>query len=292
MNALVIGAGGFLGRALVNELRRRGDTVAECSSSRPGGIDPQSGLLPRDFTVPRGTHSVYYLSQSPALKTQPPRHEHILAVSVVSAIHAARAARDAGVRQFFYASTGNVYAPSFAPLRESDAVRRDNWYSMAKVHAEEALMLLRPGLEVTSLRLFGLYGPGQSGRLVANLAETVRAGRTVMIEPNPHDPQDDGGLRLSLCHVRDAAAVLASLTGCEAPRWLNVASRDVCSIRTIARALGEALGVAVAFQTSSQPRAFDLIADTGVLQRLLAPRFERFEDGVQELMSAAPETAG
>jgi nucleoside-diphosphate-sugar epimerase len=266
--------------------------VAECSSARAGGIDPATGLLPRDFTVPRDVRSVYYLAQSPALKGEPPRYEHLLAVNVVSALHAARAAREAGVRQFFYASTGNVYAPSFVPLRESDPVRRDNWYSLAKVQAEEALLLLGHGLEVTSLRLFGLYGPGQSGRLVPNLAEAVRARRAVTIEPNPHDAQDDGGLRLSLCHVRDAAAVLASLTECEVPRFLNVASGEACSVRAIACAIGEALGVAPAFETSPRPRAFDLIADTAVLERLLAPRFARFRDGVPELLGAVPARAG
>lgn len=285
-----MGAGGFLGRALVAEFHRRGIPVAECSSARPGGIDPASGLLPRDFTVPRGTRSVYYLSQSPALTTEPPRYEHLLAVNVVSALHAARAAREAGARQFFYASTGNVYAPSFAALRETDTVRRNNWYSLAKVHAEEALVLLPPGLEVTRLRLFGLYGPGQSGRLVPNLAHAVRVGRPVIIEPNPHDPEDDGGLRLSLCHVRDAASVLASLAQCEAPPYLNVASGQTCSVRAIASAIGAALGTAVAFETAPRPRTFDLIADTAVLQRLLAHRFERFEDSVQELLDAAHGT--
>jgi len=160
------------------------------------------------------------------------------------------------------------------------------------VQAEESLQLLAPGLEVTSLRLFGLYGPGQSGRLVPNLAEAVRAGRAVVIEPNPHEAQDDGGLRLSLCHVRDAASILASLAGIEAPRYLNVASSEARSVRTIACAIGEALGSAVAFETSPRPRAFDLIADTALLQGLLEPRFERFEDGVKELLGAAPETAG
>jgi nucleoside-diphosphate-sugar epimerase len=283
MRALVIGAGGFLGRALVAELARRGDTVTACSSTRSGGIDPQTGLLPPDFDVPRGTEAVYYLSQSPALKAEPPRVEHVLAVSVVSALHAARLACQAGVRQFFYASTGNVYALSFAPLRESDPVRRDNWYSLAKVQAEEALMMLRPSLGVTSTRLFGLYGAGQSGRLLPNLAAAIRAGRPVVIEPNPHDPADDGGLRLSLCHVRDAACVLASLASCEAPPFLNVASGETLSIRELACAIARAIGEPVSFEAAPQPRAFDLIADTSLLQRLLAPRFTRFEDALPEL---------
>jgi hypothetical protein len=71
-----------------------------------------------------------------------------------------------------------------------------------------------------------------------------------------------------------------------------VASNEVYSVRAIARALGRALDAPVAFEPAARPRAFDLIADTTLLQRLLAPRFERFEDAVREIVSATPGTAG
>ncbi len=94
-------------------------------------------------------------------------------VNVHSAVAIAEHARRAGAKRFVYASTGNVYAAGFAPFSEAAPVRRDDWYALSKVHAEEALALFRPQLDVVIARLFGVYGPGQKGRLVPNLLASV-----------------------------------------------------------------------------------------------------------------------
>lgn len=282
MRACVIGSGGFIGRALVRTLRSDGCEVAECSSRAPGGIDAQTGLLPSRFRIAEGTEVVYYLAQSDGLRRNPPRVDHLLTVNGASAAHVAALARDAGAGKFIYASTGNVYAPSFRALREADPVRRDNWYSLSKMHGEEAVALAGDGMRTTSARLFGVYGRGQRARLVPKLAASIGSGTPIRLDPHPEHPADQGGLRISLCHVEDVARILAALAHLNCPPVLNVAAPEVLSIRDIAVALGKNLGREPYFEMTGCPRSFDLIADTSALRQLVRYEFIPFAKGIED----------
>lgn len=287
MSALVVGAGGFVGRRLCAELARTRVRVAAASSQAGTGLDPASGALRPDFAIPEGTSVVYYLAASPAHRGGADTAAHVFAVNALGAVAVASRAAAVGVRRFVYASTGNVYAPSFAPLPESAPVRRDDWYALSKVHAEEALALFRPKMEIVIARLFGVYGPGQSGRLVPNLVESVRLGRTVTVQRNPRDPNDVGGLRISLCHVDDVAAIMARLGVEGGPPCVNVASDEVVSVRRIAETAGALLGREPVIATTDAPRAFDLVADTTLLARTLRHSFVPFAAGLEATVRAA-----
>lgn len=282
MKACVVGSKGFIGSSLVRALRDGGAEVLELSSSQPGGIDASSGLLPPGFRFPSGTDVVFYLAQSDALRDVLPRVDHLLTVNAATAGRAAMLAADVGARKFIYASTGNVYAPSFRPLRETDPIRRDNWYALSKIHGEEAAALAAGRMSVTSARLFGVYGPGQSGRLVPNLAASILAGKPIRLEPNPEDPRDDGGLRLSLCHVHDVASMLIEIAAVDCPPCLNVAGPDVLSIREIAGTLGAILEREPRFERGAHARRWDLIADMTLHDRHISHRCIPFNRGIAE----------
>lgn len=292
MKVLVIGSGGYIGGYLAAHLRESGQEI-HLSSSRDGsGIDPVTGLLPEGFSVPEGTASVIYLAQSPHAARAPERADHLLAVNVLSAVRAAAVALAAGARRFVYASTGNVYAPSFKPLGENSPLRRDNWYSLSKVQAEEALALFRPRLETISARLFGIYGPGQADRLIPRLVRAVLDGKQITVEPNPTDKDDKDGLRLSLCHVRDAARILGALAEAGGPLQINVASGEVLSIRAIAQGVSGSCGRAPDLTLGAKSRQSDLVADTTVLRQTLAPAFIPFAEGIAEVVDHARASAG
>lgn len=103
-----------------------------------------------------------FLVQSPFNHKKPANINYLLNVNIISAMKAGEYARKSGVKRFLYASTGNVYAPSFAPLREDSTLRRDNWYSLSKIDAEESLTFFQDQLKITVVMLFGVYGPGQT----------------------------------------------------------------------------------------------------------------------------------
>lgn len=247
-------------------------------------MDPETGVFPPQLAIPQGTNTVFFLAQSPRYRAVHDRPTHVLEVNTVSPVHVATVAARAGVTRFIYASTGSVYAPGFAACAETAALRRDAWYELSKVHAEEALALFRDQLDVTAVRLFGVYGPGQSGRLVPTLASSVASGKPIIIEQNPMDASDLDGLRISLCYVDDAVRILAALQSCQQTPVINVAGPEVLNIRQMAMAIGKAMGCTPSFEVTSRARAGDLVANIDLLKRLLQPNFTPFEVGLRQTL--------
>jgi nucleoside-diphosphate-sugar epimerase len=286
MTTLVIGSTGYMGRHLMAGLAAAGLPAAGASSSDGTGIHPDTGLLPDSFAVPAGTGAVVYMAQSPRYR-DPEQASHVLAVNVVSAVRAAVAARKAGVRRFVYVSTGTVYAPSFEPLTESAPVRGADWYSLSKIQGEQAIQMFRDDMDVHVVRPFGVYGPGQTGRLVPNLMASIQEGRTITLQGRRDDPSDADGLRISLCHVDDATRILIHLIQHGGPACLNLAGEQAASIRTLATLLGELLGRPPVLAAATALRNFDLVADIGLLRQSQPMVFTPLRQGLATLMDKA-----
>jgi len=287
MKVLVFGSRGFLGAFVTKCATNAGLEVEEVSSSLGNGLDPGTGLLRNEFEISSDTNAIIYLSQSPHSNEGAEGVAHALAVNAFAPVQVATAAATAGVARFIYVSTGTVYAPSFSPLAESSPLRRDALYALSKVHAEESLALLRHRLNITVVRPFALYGPGQSNRLVPKMVESITSGHKVILQPhsaglpNP----EEGGLRISLCHVEDAAEALLSLAVNNAPFCVNLASPGALSIKEIAQCLGEQMGKAPEFSLDTQSRTHDLVADTTLLSACCPVRFRSFREGVGSLFN-------
>lgn len=284
MRLVIFGAGGYIGRRLADKFRQMGVDVICYSSASSEAFDIKTGILSDNVTIPPGTDCVIYLSQSPFYRQMPEMASHLWGVNVVSAIKAAELARHAGTLHFIYASTGNVYSFSFSPLREDDPVRRNDWYALSKVHAEEVLALYGKDMAVSIARIFGVYGPGQTDKLVPNLIRSVRSGVPVKLAPSIGNDQDGGGLKISLCYIDDALDIFSGMLGRPGAGIVNVAGPEVLSIRDIAQSIGAGLGMENKFEVSDQPRTFDLIADTTKLINLFSLTFTPFAEGIRRTL--------
>src|SRR5262249_1487843 len=117
-----------------------------------------------------------------------------------------RAARDAGVRRFLFASSCSMYGASGTDdtLGEDAPLRPLTPYAESKVRAEEGLFgLVGPEFAVTSLRNATVYGVSTGLRLdvvLNNLAAwSHTTGRIRLLS--------DGSAWRPLVHVRDVAKV-------------------------------------------------------------------------------------
>ncbi len=288
MRLMIVGANGYLGAAFRQAAMAAGAEVAAVSSRDGSGLDPVTGMLGAGFAIPAGTDTVVYLAQSPHYRDLPRHAAHLLTVNSVSAVAIARLAAEAGVRRFLYASTGSVYAPSFAPLHEASPLRESAWYPLSKIFGEKALALFRPAMDVCALRIFGIYGPSQSDKLVPNLMQRLRSGEPVSIQGNPEHPDDTGGLRVSLCHVDDACDILLQLLALEGglPPVLNLGGGEAIDLRTLATMLAQRLGVGVEFVGGNSAREGDLICDDSLLQSLVETRFTSLARGLDDVVGA------
>lgn len=292
MRLTIVGAGGYLGRAVSRAAQRAGHEVTAASSRDGTGIDPVTGLLGEGFRIPSGTDAVLYLAQSPFYKDVPRHASHLMTVNAVAAVEAARRATVAGVRRFLYASTGSVYIPSFEPLSERSPLLETAWYPLSKIQAERALSLFRPTLNVCALRIFGIYGPTQTDKLVPNLMQRLRAGEDISLQPRSRDDTEDPGLRISLCHVDDVCSVILDLLALDMalPAAINLGA-DAIDIRTLALALAERLGVMPRFVRAAAPRGGDLVCDGRLLESLVRPKFRSLPSGLDDVVGVARESA-
>jgi UDP-glucose 4-epimerase len=287
LRVLIIGSGGFIGENLHEYLRWEGISALGVTSGDGSGINPKTGLLPDDFSIPTMVDAVFYLAQSPYYRQADMNIQHLWNVNVISAARAADISRRANVKRFIYASTGNVYKPIFFPMGEDSLLNRDDYYSLSKIHAEEILRSFKHDISITVLRLFGIYGPGQRDKIIPNLIKAVLQKDEVYIEKNPLHPYDYNGLQVSFCHIDDLLRIFARLLYLDTPPVLNIGGEKAISIREVAISIASFLGKEVSFRILDRNREGDLIADISLLKKVLSPQFTSFHQGLTKTLEFA-----
>jgi len=298
MKAAVVGAAGFLGRALCRRLLDCAWDVTGYDlappENLPAGLSFQRlDVLADAPTFAPGTDAVFYLAQSPFYRDFPESADHLFGVNTYGAIKAARAACGANARLFCYTSTGNAYAPSLEALAETHPVRRDDPYALSKVAAEEAVRLFASRMPVSVLRLFGLFGPGQTRMLPATLLARLRAGQEISLEPAEGEGDSTEGLTISFTFVDDAARVMEELAqralrAGRLPAVLNVAPPEPVSLRRFAEEMGGVIGIEPRFVRARRTRTQNLIADVRLLDSVLRPVWTPFKRAMARSFAQEP----
>jgi nucleoside-diphosphate-sugar epimerase len=284
MHILIVGSGGYIGQNLARKLTNLGANVIEHTSSFPGLFEPTSGIVTDSFSILNGTDCIIYLSQSPYYRQLPDKLEHLWGINTLSPIKIANLARKSGVKKFIYASTGNVYTPSFLPLSETDPIRRDDWYSLSKIQAEECLLNFSADLEVVCTRIFGVYGPNQTDKLIPNLINAIKSELPVNLHPQPNANQY--GLNISLCYIDDLCDIFTSIatSQVEISGVINVAGNEVINIGDIATEIGSLLNINPIINYSEAPRKLDLISNNSKLINRYNPIFTPFVTGIKKTL--------
>jgi nucleoside-diphosphate-sugar epimerase len=288
---LLTGASGFLGQAAMRSWTALGHDVVAVrrqpdSAAGPAVVwDMSTPPTLEDF--PSGIDAIVHMAQSRAYRDFPRDNAEMVRVNVVGLQALLDLGAALGVRRFCLISSGNVYEP-YVRLDEDAPLAPPGYLGASKLAAE---ILARPyeGLfDLTILRLFQPYGPGQTGRLIPDLIRRVREGVPITVA------QDGEGMRISPTYVDDVnAVVLDALT----QGWrgtFNVASPEALSIRQMGEAIARALGVQPAYGVGHTPS----VAVVPRLDRLAAmtslSRFRSFEEGIRQTLglTAVAEVAG
>ena len=220
MKVLVTGHHGYIGSVLAPVLQGLGHDVAGLDTFYYRGCDfgPDGAAVPslacdvRDVTAEHleGFEAIVHLA---ALSNDPLGDfapELTYDINLGGTLAIARAARDAGVRRFVFASSCSMYGASGtdALLDESSPLKPLTPYAESKVRAEEQLHELNsPDFCVVSMRNATVYGASPRLRLdivLNNLAGWAHTtGRIRLLS--------DGSSWRPMIHVRDLSAVAAEL---------------------------------------------------------------------------------
>lgn len=195
-DVLVTGGTGFIGRRLVSRLLESGQTV-RIFSHRDLSREALQKLYGRDVELVRGNiydsadvahacqgvKTVYHLAA--AMKGD---WNYNLDTTITGTRNMIRAAKEAGVARFVYASTLNVYDarryPNNRTIDEQFAYepqpQKRGAYSQAKLQAEKEVLAFDPGpgMTVVTLRPGLVFGPGGKS-LPQDVA--MRVGKRVLV---------------------------------------------------------------------------------------------------------------
>jgi nucleoside-diphosphate-sugar epimerase len=272
MKVLVTGSAGYIGAVLTPLVREHGHDVVGLDTGYYNGCDfgPHANSLPRIARDVRdvgpsdleGFDAVVHLA---ALSNDPlgdlsPNLTYD--INFHASVSLARAAKEAGVGRFVFASSCSMYGAQDgdAVLTEDAPLRPLTPYAESKVRAEEALTELEgAGFTTVSMRNATVYGVSSRLRLdivLNNLAAWSHVtGRIRLLS--------DGMSWRPLLHVRDLAKVAALMLDAPATlvggRAFNIGSAaQNYLIRDLAEILSAVTGCGVEFagDASPDPRSY------------------------------------
>ena len=279
----MVGSDGYIARAVSSYAQKTNMEIYPISTKGMASIDSETGMLSKDYYFPKAIDAIIFFSQSPYYKHTSNNIDHLFRVNQCLPIQIANMSYQLGVKQFIYLSTGSVYKPSFNPISENATLNKSDWYTLSKTHAEESLQLFNNLLDIKIIRLFGVYGPGQTNKLASNIINSVKEGNDVLIQGNLSDENDDGGLKVLLCYINDFINILFKLLSIDGSRIVNIGGEKPISIKEIALSAGDILNKDPKIVISSEYRDGDMISDNSKLYTLTKPKFTPFLEAMSTI---------
>ena len=301
MRALVTGATGMIGPALVNQLLDESWNVrilARHSFNPALFMAPverfSSDIVDLDSLRPamEGVDVVFHLAAKLHLNTPSPKlSQEYRKINVDGATNVARTALDAGIKRMVHFSTISVYGPSFgqAPHTEASPLNPQSLYAETKSQSEEGIRKIFQGGQRSSsfviLRLAAVYGP----RLQGNYRSLVKALRLGLFRPI-----GSGRNRRTMIFIDDLvrAVLMAAQHPKAAGQVFNVTDGQIHTFNDVLNAMAGAMGKPpLSFHLPYKPmRTISAMTDhLSQTLRLPLPRLEPLVDKMIEDVAASGE---
>jgi GDP-4-dehydro-6-deoxy-D-mannose reductase len=278
---LVTGADGFIGRALCQALRSDGHSVVALTR-RDGDIASAATL----GDLPAAGH-VFHLAARSFIPDSWNDPRGMMDTNVVGTANVLDYCRRSTARLTFV-STCVYGVPTTLPISEDCPPRPNNPYALSKYLGEQLCEFhaAHHGLQITTLRAFNVFGPGQNRNfLVAHVLEQVLGGRKIKV--NNLSPRRD------YLYIDDfIPALLRTLHGPHGGYDVfNVGSGSSVSVKEVVDVMQSVAGTELPVDCAGAVRPNeidDVYADVGKARRLLGwePRLS-FREGVGRLVGAS-----
>jgi UDP-glucose 4-epimerase len=285
---VILGASGFLGRALHARLESDGTTVV-AHSSRTLDLTRADTLHALDGVVGPDTALVFASALTPDRGQTPATMlaNTAMAANLATYLHGCRLGR------LVYVGSDAVYGFGEAPITEETPVSPVGYYAIGKYVGERVMETAAraSGIPLLTLRVTGVYGPGDPHASYGPnaFARSLARDRSVRIFGAGEETRDH-------LYVEDAARVIAGLVRSGADGVYNVASGQSRAFSEVVREIRELVPYEIVVTNAERKgsithRRFD----TGRLTRALPDlRFTPTREGLRTTLEAfgALEKAG
>jgi GDP-D-mannose 3', 5'-epimerase len=277
----VCGAGGFIGGHLVGDLLRQGYTNIRAVDQKPFDdwyqIFPEAENLQLDLqgrdaceTALRDTQLVYNLAADMGGMGFIENNRALCMLSVLINTHLLMAAKEFGVRRFFYASSACVYAADkqvsadVIALKESDAypAMPEDGYGWEKLFSERMCRHFREdfAMETRVARYHNVYGPHGTwtgGREKAPAAICRKVIEAKLSGKHLIEIWGDGKQTRSFMYIDDCLKGTQSITHSEIIEPINLGSNELVTINGLVDIVEDIAGIKL-------ERRYNLKAPKGV----------------------------
>lgn len=280
----VCGAGGFIGGALIADLRSKGFQRLRAVDQKPldewyQKFDDVENLQldlaekAHCHTAARDSHSIYNLAADMGGMGFIENNKALCMLSVLINTHLCMAARDAGVTRFFYASSACVYnadkqkSADVPALKEGDAypAMPEDGYGWEKLFSERMCRHFREdfGLQTRIARYHNVYGPHgtwDGGREKAPAAVCRKVAQAKLSGRHEIDIWGTGEQTRSFMFITDCVYGTQMLLNSEFVDPINIGSAEMVSINQLVDIVEDIAGVKL-------KRSYKLDAPKGVAGR-------------------------
>lgn len=298
---LVAGAGGFIGGHLVADLLRRGHTNIRAVDVKPLSEwyqvfdrveNVRADLQDKDvcWHACREVAEVYNLAADMGGMGFIENNKALCMLSVLINTHLLMAAREMGVKRYFYASSACVYnadkqkSPEVIPLMEEDAypAMPEDGYGWEKLFSERMCRHFTEdfGLITRCARFHNVYGPHgtwEGGREKAPAAMCRKVIHAVATGKHEIDIWGDGHQTRSFTYIDDCIHGIDRIFRSEFMEPLNLGSSELVTINGLVDIVEDIAGIKLR-------RTYNLNAPKGVNGR------NSDNTRIQKLLGWAPST--
>ena len=279
--ALVCGAGGFIGGHLVNKLLDEG-----AASVRAVDVKPLEEWYQRNSAAENlvldlqekkaclqaadGMNAVFQLAADMSGMGFIENNKALCMLSVLINTHMLLAAREAGVKRYFYSSSACVYngekqrSYSVVPLKETDAYPADpeDGYGWEKLFSERMCRHFHEdfGLETRIVRFHNVYGPYGTytgGREKAPAAICRKVVEAKLSGRHEIEIWGDGRQMRSFMYIDDCTRGVIDVLESDIQEPINLGSRELVTVNELVGIVEDLAGIKL-------KRNYNLNAPTGV----------------------------
>ena len=276
-NVLITGASGFIGKFLNKKLHSFGNINVLCISRETGFDLSKKGWT--ESISNQNIDTIIHLAQSNFYRDFPNQVEDLVSINIDATVELLNWARKNKINKFIFASTGNVYEQANGPYKEDSKLGPNSFYGATKLAAEHLVNQYQDYFQVITLRLFGVYGPGQQDMLIPNIIRKINEQEEIGLAQGL-------GIMLTPIYIDDCIDIIIGLITEESEKIkntvFNIAGSETVTLRDIIEIIEKILLVNAKIKITSGEIA-QFVANKNKIDLIFGKtRYTCIEDGLKE----------